>query len=211
VHVVLILTLWTVFSAFRGLSFVDSLNSLRSGNTVLLALMIIAVPLLLLLGLLAILGQRRHSPGGDRFTAVRGALWQLAALALTVAVALLVPLPASWPPVVSLALVLVLAFALGFAAGSEAFALYVLGTGSGEVATWAMSGQAIEDHKGFLRIRISPDGTLTVFPVAVDRVCRDWELEGTDDGGVRPVPVGGLPPLRLFEAPVTISKEGFPP
>jgi hypothetical protein len=79
------------------------------------------------------------------------------------------------------------------------------------VAAWAMSGQAIEDHKGFLRIRIAADGNLTVYPVAVDRICRDWDLERTDGGGVRPVPAGGLPSLRLFEPPVTIAREGFPP
>jgi hypothetical protein len=74
-----------------------------------------------------------------------------------------------------------------------------------------MSGQAIEDHKGFLRIRIAADGTLTVYPVAVDRICREWDLAPTGDGGLRPVPADGLPPLRLFEPPVTIGREGFPP
>lgn len=205
VHLGLVLTLWTVFCAFRGLSFVDSLFSLRSGNTALLSLVIVAVPALLL-ALVALL-RSQHNP----FTAARGILWQLAALTAGIAVVLLLPWPAGWPPLLTVLLVLALAFAVGFVAGSEAFAFYVMRTRTGEVAAWKMSGQAIEDHKGFLRLRIAPDGTLTVFPVAVDRVCRDWDLERTDDGGVRPVPAGGLPQLRLFEAPVTISREGFPP
>lgn len=212
-HVVAALTLWTVFSAFRGLSFVDSLLSLRAGNTGLLALTILAVPLFLLL-LLVTLGTalglaRDPRENGAGFTVARGALWQLSALGAGIAVVLLLPWQAAWPPFLTLALVLAIIFAAGFAAGSEAFALFILGTPRGEVASWAMSGQAIEDHKGFLRIRITADGNLTVYPVAVDRVCRDWTLAENDDGGLRPVPAGGLPPLRLFEPPVTIAREGF--
>ncbi|WP_104172662.1 hypothetical protein [Arthrobacter sp. Y81] len=214
-HVVAALTLWTVFSAFRGLSFVESLLSLRAGNTGLLALAIIAVPLLLLL-LLSTLGTapglgREPQENGAGFTVSRGALWQLSALAAGIAVVLLIPWPGDWPPFLTLGLVLAIIYVVGFAAGSEAFAFFILGTSSGEVAAWAMSGQAIEDHKGFLRIRIAVDGTLTVYPVAVDRICRDWNLGTTSDGGLRPVPAGGFPPLRLFEPPVTIAREGFPP
>lgn len=214
-HVVAALTLWTVFSAFRGLSFVESLLSLRAGNTGFLALAITAVPLLLLL-LLSTLGAalgfgREPQENGAGFTVSRGALWQLSALAAGIAVVLLIPWPGDWPPFLSLGLVLAIIYVVGFAAGSEAFAFFILGTPGGEVAAWAMSGQAIEDHKGFLRIRIAADGTLTVYPVAVDRICRDWTLTENDDGGLRPVPAAGLPPLRLFEPPVTIAREGFPP
>ncbi|MEU1602318.1 metallophosphoesterase family protein [Micromonospora matsumotoense] len=38
------------------------------------------------------------------------------------------------------------------------------------------AGQGIEDSKSFLRMRIDPDGTLTIYPIAVDRVCHDWQL-----------------------------------
>ena len=209
------LTLWTVFSAFRGLSFVESLLSLRAGNTVLLALAVVAIPLFLLL-LLSTVGTalgltRDPRETGAGFTVSRGTLWQLSALAAGIAVVLLIPWRGDWPPFLTLGLVLAIIYVAGFAAGSEAFALFILATRSGEVAAWAMSGQAIEDSKGFLRIRIAADGTLTVFPVAVDRICRDWDLAPTGGGGLRPVPAGGLPPLRLFEPPVTITREGFPP
>ncbi|KIS28320.1 hypothetical protein TV39_05880 [Arthrobacter sp. SPG23] len=214
-HTVAALTLWTVFSAFRGLSFVDSLLSLRAGNTGFLALTILAVPLLLLVLLVTVgaaLGLSRDPrENGAGFTVARGALWQLSALGAGIAVVLLLPWPAGWPPFLTLALVLAIIYATGFAAGSEAFACFILGTAGGEVASWAMSGQAIEDHKGFLRIRVAADGNVTVYPVAVDRVCRDWDLKENDDGGIRPVPAGGLPPLRLFEPPVTVAREGFPP
>jgi len=215
-HMVAVLTLWTVFSAFRGQSFLDSLLTLKTGNTVLPALAILAVPLLLLL-LLATLGtalglDRDPRENGAGFTVARGALWQLAALAAGIAVVIPLPWPSGWPPFLTLGLVLAITFVAGYAAGSEAFAIFILGTATGEVAAWAMSGQAIEDHKGFLRIRIATDGDLTVFAVAVDSICRDWDLERTDDGGgLRPVPAHGLPSLRLFEPPVTIAREGFPP
>ncbi|TDQ01312.1 metallophosphoesterase family protein [Labedaea rhizosphaerae] len=35
------------------------------------------------------------------------------------------------------------------------------------------AGQSIEDYKGFLRIHLTAEG-LTVHPIKVDRVCRDW-------------------------------------
>ncbi|NUT04105.1 MAG: metallophosphoesterase, partial [Hamadaea sp.] len=37
------------------------------------------------------------------------------------------------------------------------------------------AGQGIEDYKGFLRMRFAPDGSLTIFPIGVDRVGRKWE------------------------------------
>ncbi len=36
------------------------------------------------------------------------------------------------------------------------------------------AGQSIIDSKSFLRLHIGPDGTLTIYPIAVDRVCRRW-------------------------------------
>ena len=40
-----------------------------------------------------------------------------------------------------------------------------------------MSAQAIEDRKGFLRLRIGSDGHVTVYPIVFDRVCHDWTLQ----------------------------------
>lgn len=217
-HAVVALTLWTVFSAFHGLSFLAGLRSLAPGNSAALALAAVGVPALLLAAL-SLAAARLAAPAGrphqharpERFLALRGLLWQLLALGAGIAVVVLLPWPAGWPALVTFLLVLAVFFAVGVLAGSEAFALFILGARSGEVASWQMSGQAIEDHKGFLRLQLSPDGTLTVHPVAIDTICRDWELNRTDDGGVRPLPAGGLPKLRLFEPPITISREGFPP
>ncbi|TDV48906.1 hypothetical protein CLV71_108267 [Actinophytocola oryzae] len=90
---------------------------------------------------------------------------------------------------------------------AELVALYLLvASGLGINVNEVMAGQSIEDHKGFLRLRIARDGTLTVYPVKIDRVCRAW----------RPNPNGGpadpwlLPaePLRaaLIEPPIRIPR-----
>ncbi|MCD4849746.1 hypothetical protein LN996_02860 [Arthrobacter sp. AK01] len=204
VHVVAALTLWTVFSAFRGESFVDSLRSLTRGNTWLLVLvLVLALPLVLAVASTLARWLRVAKAGIVVF--VRGALYQLSALAVSAAVVILVPWPGSWPDFVILVLALALVHLGGWVLGSEAFALYILATPSGEVSSWRMSGQAIEDHKGFLRIHLAPDGDLTVYPLMVDTVCRDWQLASSDDGA-RLVPVTGLPGVRLLEEPITIAR-----
>ncbi|MFN8074546.1 MAG: hypothetical protein U0Q15_03875 [Kineosporiaceae bacterium] len=38
-----------------------------------------------------------------------------------------------------------------------------------------MSSQAIETHKGLLRLRLRPDGVLVVHPLGVLQPCRDWD------------------------------------
>jgi len=140
----------------------------------------------------------------------RGALYQLSALAVGAAVVILLPWPNGWPDVVILLLALAAVYLGGWAVGSEAFALFILATPSGEVSTWKMSGQSIEDHKGFLRLHLAADGSLTVYPLVVDTVCRDWQLEQNDDGA-RLVPESGLPAVRLLEAPITITRKGTAP
>jgi len=99
----------------------------------------------------------------------------------------------------------------GWAAGSEAFALYVLAAKSGEVEGWQMSGQSIEEHKGFVRMHIDTTGDLTLYPLAVDTVCHDWTTVPHADGvGERPVPAGDLAVPRLIEPPVTITRQKEP-
>ncbi|MBO4209514.1 metallophosphoesterase family protein, partial [Micromonospora echinofusca] len=66
------------------------------------------------------------------------------------------------------------------------------------------AGQGIEDGKAFLRLRIDPDGTLTVYPVAVDRVCRRWRINpDTAPDASWLLPDQPLP-VRLAEPPFTV-------
>jgi hypothetical protein len=66
------------------------------------------------------------------------------------------------------------------------------------------AGQGIIDAKGFLRLHIGTDGGLTVYPVAVDRVSRQWTVRPEDAADrpwfqpVQPIAVKlAEPPVRL--------------
>ncbi|MFD9031317.1 metallophosphoesterase family protein [Streptomyces sp. NPDC059567] len=140
-------------------------------------------------------------PSGPAVATLSQALVALAALAITVAI----PFPPSWDGWLVLLLCLALAAFLGAFVGSGVFALWVLSAKGGQVAEWQMSGQSIEDHKGFLRLRIAPGGDLTLYPLVLKTICRDWELRDEPSGGKRPVPTG-KPAVRLIEDPVVISR-----
>ncbi|MGH3747402.1 MAG: metallophosphoesterase, partial [Micromonosporaceae bacterium] len=67
------------------------------------------------------------------------------------------------------------------------------------------AGQGIEDSKCFLRLRIGQDGSLTVYPVALDQVCRHWRAAPHD--AVNAPWIAPEQPLRprLSEPPVTVA------
>ncbi|OLF13672.1 hypothetical protein BLA60_00215 [Actinophytocola xinjiangensis] len=96
---------------------------------------------------------------------------------------------------------------LGFL-DAQLVALYLLvasrfGINSNE----AFAGQGIEDHKGFLRLHIAGDGTLTVYPVRLSKVCRRWRAN-PDGAPTDPwlLPVERLRP-ELVEAPVRVPRD----
>jgi hypothetical protein len=93
---------------------------------------------------------------------------------------------------------------LGFV-DAQLVALYLLvasrfGINSNE----AFAGQGIEDHKGFLRLHIAQDGTLTVYPIKLARICRRWRTN-PDGAPTEPwlLPEEELRP-ELIEAPIRI-------
>jgi hypothetical protein len=134
-------------------------------------------------------------------------LMQVMVALIILAVTVAIPWPAGWPEWAVLSLCLMIAGVLGAGLGSEAFALSILSARSGDVAEWQMSGQAVEDRKGFLRLHIDPEGDLTVYPLVIDEVCHDWELVDDPEGDKRPVPASPLPPPRLIESPVVVAKQ----
>lgn len=208
-HMVAGLTVWTVFSAFRGESFVDALRGAANGNLPLtITVLVLAMPALLLL--VWLLARALDISRLGIIVFARGTLYQLSALAVSAAVVMLLPWPRDWPDIVVVILALALVHGGGWVLGSEAFALFILATPSGEVDSWKMSGQSIEDHKGFLRMHLGTDGNLTVYPLVVDTICRDWRPAGDDDGA-RLVPESGLPAVRLLEQPITIARKGTTP
>ncbi|HEU5472861.1 MAG TPA: metallophosphoesterase [Actinophytocola sp.] len=71
----------------------------------------------------------------------------------------------------------------------------------------AFAGQSIEDYKGFLRMRISSTGELTLYPVKLPTVCRRWTVhpEGApSDPWLRPDGTA-LSPV-LIEDPITVPR-----
>ena len=128
----------------------------------------------------------------------------LAVLVVRGATVVTAGVPAPW----SLLLVVPLVFGVGGLLAAELVALYLVvadrfGLNSNEL----FAGQAIPDRRNFLRLRLEPDGTLTVYPIGVPRVPRRWRpSDGTSDGRERFLPVdGGLSPV-LIEPPVPIPR-----
>jgi hypothetical protein len=71
----------------------------------------------------------------------------------------------------------------------------------------AFAGQSIEDHKGFLRLHIDSTGTLTVYPIKLDTVCRRWRLDpdgAPSDPWLRPDGVELKP--ELIEEPFSVPR-----
>jgi hypothetical protein len=57
-------------------------------------------------------------------------------------------------------------------------ALYLLIAGMFDVnVNELFAGQSIEDAKSFLRLHIAPDGSLTIHPIGVDKICRKWTAD----------------------------------
>ncbi|WP_369148424.1 hypothetical protein [Streptomyces sp. R44] len=152
--------------------------------------------------------RRPRAPSGPLAAVLFQAAVAAAALAVTVAITRSVP--SSWNGFAFVAILLVVAAVMGACLGSQLFALWVLWTNRGLVADWQMSGQSVDEHKGFLRMHLAPDGTLTLYPLALDKTCRNWEFaEVADEEGTwrRPVPEPA-PTVRLIEEPVVIARHG---
>ncbi|HKE70050.1 MAG TPA: metallophosphoesterase [Nocardioidaceae bacterium] len=89
---------------------------------------------------------------------------------------------------------------------AEVLALWLLVVGRfGVNVNELFAAQSIEDYKGFLRLRIDPDGSLTVYPIGIERRVRHW-LPAGDGEGPRRIPAQGerLDP-KLIEPPVHLS------
>jgi|SRR5262245_2753127 len=72
----------------------------------------------------------------------------------------------------------------------------------------AFSSLACEDYKNFLRLKIEPDGKLTIFPIDIRRVARRWK--DRPEGAIGPELVPDDPKVtapELIEEPIYIPKE----
>ena len=66
------------------------------------------------------------------------------------------------------------------------------------------AGLGIEDFKSFLRLHIAADGSLTIYPIAVDHVATSWRADPeAPDEAPWIVPTEPLS-ARLAEPPITV-------
>jgi hypothetical protein len=96
-----------------------------------------------------------------------------------------------------LALVL-LGSALAAPLSATVFGIYLIATLELLGRHWneAFSALRVEDHKNFLRLRIGVDGTLTVFPIGLDRVPADDAPSGPRNPPLEPHLIEG--PLPVY-------------
>ncbi len=102
----------------------------------------------------------------------------------------------------------VLILIAGWIVGSVIMGIYLLISINvfGRHSNEAFSSLAIEDWKNFLRMKIDPQGNLTLYPVGIRRVPRKWKAR---DGGVGPEIVSAdtrATGAELIESPVLIRK-----
>lgn len=95
------------------------------------------------------------------------------------------------------------AFVVGGFAGSLIIGLYLQATHrrAPRHANDLFAGQGIIDFKNFLRLHIDSDGVLTVYPIKVEQVKRNWDFAGLDKSP-RFEPRGSVPRAQLIEEPL---------
>jgi hypothetical protein len=103
--------------------------------------------------------------------------------------------------------VAVLVAAGGWIAGSIVMGLYLLISLNvfGRHSEEAFSALRIEDYKHFLRMHVAGDGTLSIYPIRIERVPRRWRRRADDDRSTpsRVVPEDPFEPA-LIEEPVVM-------
>jgi hypothetical protein len=90
---------------------------------------------------------------------------------------------------------------------TELFCLYLLVAGTAGVnLNELFAAQSIVDSKGFLRLHFERDGSLSIYPIAIDRVSRRWmarpDAPKASDPWIEPAsPIV----TRLAEPPIRLS------
>ena len=106
---------------------------------------------------------------------------------------------------------------VGGAVGAFFLGVWIVVYMSEGLTAWAMMGQAIEEGKGFLRLRLDPDGSLTIYPIVTEKLVRDYEISDkqvlTSSGRFTkiPIPAEPVPTPRLIEQPFRVLPTPRPP
>ena len=210
VHAVLLLVLLFTFGLEQGRNLTGVLRLAVVTDILWFAGQVLAwsAGLYVLLALRPVMSMHRPRPPSEVFWAVLAqVVLALAGMAALVAVRW----PSGLPDWVVLGLAVLATMTVTGLVGSYVFAAYIAFSRLPLVQGWQLAAQALEDWKGFLRMRIDKGGRLTVYPVVVDQVCHDWELDppgqvGGAAGSVRPVPARGMPRPHLVESPFVLER-----
>lgn len=117
-------------------------------------------------------------------------------------------------PILAWLLSIVLLFAAGFAVGATVFAVVLFATHklrgekAPEAANQVFIGQSIADYKNLVRMRFAADGSLTLYPLGVDTIGRDWRYEGEQEDRARFEPRGAAPTVHPIDGPLTFDASG---
>jgi hypothetical protein len=100
----------------------------------------------------------------------------------------------------------ILIFIAGWIIGSFIFGVYLLVSLNlfRRHSNEAFSSLRIEDYKNFLRFRIDPDGGMTIFPLGVEKVAKEW-TPSSESGGPKYKPAGDFTKPFLIEKPIVIT------
>ncbi|HET9141747.1 metallophosphoesterase [Actinophytocola sp.] len=172
----------------------------------------VLVAVVLVLGGIAF--ARIDLPKSAKTNTLAGVLHATAHLALSVGWALVIRwLDGAMPPGIGADLTIIAIVAIGTPVvigflDAELVAGYLLvASGFSINLNEAFAAQSIEDHKGFLRMHIDGSGTLTIYPVKLPTVCRDWRVDpegAPNDPWLRPD--GSRLAPELIEAPIRIPR-----
>ncbi len=117
-------------------------------------------------------------------------------------------------PLAIWALGLVALFAAGAALGATVFGVFMLavhrvrGSKSWETANQVFTAQSIPDYKNLVRMRFAADGSLTLYPLGVDRVGRDWDYTPEQAPAPKFSPRGPAPTARPIDGPLAFDRSG---
>ena len=109
----------------------------------------------------------------------------------------------------------VLAFAVGAGIGATVFAFFlwlvhkVRGPLAQANANQVFTGQSIADYKNLLRMHVDRDGGLTIYPLGVDKACREWDLADDGDGPTF-TPRGDAPAVHAIDRALRFDAAGDP-
>lgn len=99
-----------------------------------------------------------------------------------------------------------LIFTGGWIAGSMIMGIYLLVSINvfGRHSEEAFSGLKHQDHKHFLRLNIDRQGTLTIWPIKIERVPRKWRERKVGESGTSFVVPDGPMKAEMIEAPIVV-------